>query len=174
MRIYVASLSDYNAGVLHGRWIDVTDLDTIWEGINEMLAESPTAKREGMPAEEWAVHDYEGFGPVKLSEQPDFEKLVAIAEAHEEHGDIYLHWVAHDTHRNTDPKWFQDQYRGEYDSLGDYAYEWWTEVCEWKEADEWWHPSHFVDWQRMGEALETSGDIYTIEEDCKVYVFDNN
>ena len=46
-RIYVASLSDYNAGILHGTWIDfdqLTDLDDLRAAIATMLATSPTAK----------------------------------------------------------------------------------------------------------------------------------
>ena len=56
-RIYVASLSDYNAGILHGTWIDfaqLTDLDDLRAAIAAMLATSPTAKAApGQPAEEW-------------------------------------------------------------------------------------------------------------------------
>ena len=55
-RIYVASLSDYNTGRLHGRWIDASQpADAIREEIALMLAESkePIAK-------EWAIHDYGG------------------------------------------------------------------------------------------------------------------
>ena len=54
-RIYVASLSDYNAGILHGTWIDfaqLTDLDDLRAAIAAMLATSPTAKAApGQPAE---------------------------------------------------------------------------------------------------------------------------
>ena len=65
-RIYVACLASYNAGILHGEWIDATDADTIREAIQEMLKRSPTPG-----AEEWAIHDYEGFGPLRLSEFED-------------------------------------------------------------------------------------------------------
>jgi antirestriction protein len=37
-RIYVACIASYNAGILHGRWIDVTDPDDIWERVAAMLA----------------------------------------------------------------------------------------------------------------------------------------
>ena len=54
-RIYVASLSDYNAGRLHGRWIDATQsADTIREELSQMLAES-----QEPIAEEWAIHAYD-------------------------------------------------------------------------------------------------------------------
>ena len=49
-RIYVASLADYNAGRLHGRWIDADQpIEVIREEIAEMLTES----KEPI-AEEWA------------------------------------------------------------------------------------------------------------------------
>lgn len=56
-RIYVASLSDYNAGTLHGTWIDLEpdmSADEIMEQIESMLADSNEPY-----AEEWAIHDHE-------------------------------------------------------------------------------------------------------------------
>ena len=47
--IYLASLYDYNAGILHGVWIDFDtclNVGEVWEAIRAMLAASPTAKRE--------------------------------------------------------------------------------------------------------------------------------
>jgi len=59
-RIYVACLAAYNAGRLHGRWIDAAqDAADIQAEVRKMLAASPQAD-----AEEWAIHDYEGFGPL--------------------------------------------------------------------------------------------------------------
>ena len=64
LRIYVADLAAYNAGILHGVWIDATlELDVIQEQVNTMLTASP---EEG--AEEYAIHDYEGFDGYNLSE----------------------------------------------------------------------------------------------------------
>lgn len=78
-RIYVASLSDYNAGILHGAWIDfdqLDDIDDLWNAVRAMLAASPTAKAEpGQPAEEWAIHDYEGWCGFSLSEYCGLEDL---------------------------------------------------------------------------------------------------
>ena len=37
-RIYVACLASYNAGILHGEWIDATDADVIREAIANMLS----------------------------------------------------------------------------------------------------------------------------------------
>lgn len=80
-RIYVASLSDYNAGTLHGVWIDLADadVDDVNRQIADMLAESPEAMATGEPAEEWAIHDHEGFGPLMVSEFSDLEGLIETA-----------------------------------------------------------------------------------------------
>ena len=37
-RIYVACLAAYNNGCLHGRWIDVTTPDEIWDAVRATLA----------------------------------------------------------------------------------------------------------------------------------------
>ena len=52
--IYVACLSSYNAGHLHGVWIDIDDIDEMRSQIGDMLKASPVAG-----AEEWAIHDSE-------------------------------------------------------------------------------------------------------------------
>lgn len=84
-RIYVASLSDYNAGRLHGVFIDfseVEDVDEVWAKINAMLAASPEAKAfpQGGPAEEWAIHDYEGFGEWRISEYESIAHVFVAAK----------------------------------------------------------------------------------------------
>jgi antirestriction protein len=174
-RIYVASLADYNAGRLHGEWIDVTDPTTMRGEITAMLAASPTAKEEGRQAEEWAVHDYEGFDGVRLSETPDLETLCSISEGVDEHGDAFLTWVGHDPNHNTDKTDFEEVYRGEFASLADYVEDWWDQ-SGWSESGEgWWHPSRYVDWERMGHDLEMSGDIFTVDAPGgRVWVFDNH
>src|SRR5436189_4774564 len=61
-RIYAATLSDYNAGRLHGAWIDADqDPEELQAEIDAMLAKSAEPV-----AEEWAIHDYEGFGLFKV------------------------------------------------------------------------------------------------------------
>lgn len=83
-RIYVASLSDYNGGRLHGVHIDMgdaLDIDEVWGKVNAMLAASPEFKAfpQGGPAEEWAIHDYEGFGGWHLGENENLEKVLMVA-----------------------------------------------------------------------------------------------
>jgi len=88
--IYVSCLAAYNSGVLHGRWIDLTNgEDATATDIREMLATSPVAD-----AEEFAIHDFEGFGSYRVSEWSDVATLVAIAEAVEEYGPFITEYLA--------------------------------------------------------------------------------
>src|ERR1700722_12250921 len=68
-RIYVASLSDYNAGRLHGEWLDAAqDPEALLAGIGAMSSAEPGA-------EEWAIHDYEEFCGVRLGEYASIESV---------------------------------------------------------------------------------------------------
>ena len=116
-RIYVACLASYNAGILHGEWVDVEgdedgNIDDLWASVAHMLRESPEPNimRYGMvceecdhvwdvgydpaktcpecdgtdlkvsesypSAEEWAIHDYEGFGGYPVSEGENLSDLI--------------------------------------------------------------------------------------------------
>ena len=71
--IYVACLSSYNEGVLHGCWIDATQgYDDIESKIRDMLSKSPC---DGI-AEEWAIHDYENFCGLEFSEYIGIDEII--------------------------------------------------------------------------------------------------
>ncbi|MEH6373674.1 antirestriction protein ArdA [Streptomyces sp. KLMMK] len=79
-RIYVACLASYNNGILHGEWLDATqDPDDIYEGITQVLKSSPIKG-----AEEFAIHDYDDFGSIRLGEYESIENVHAIAAALDE------------------------------------------------------------------------------------------
>ncbi len=81
-RIYAACLAAYNNGYLHGRWIDATqDPEDIQAEVSAMLRESPVSG-----AEEWAIHDFEGFEGARLEEYSGIEKAHALALFIVEHG----------------------------------------------------------------------------------------
>ena len=121
LSIYVASLSDYNSGILHGRWIScLKGSDFIQDQINEMLAESPAAQKYNEIAEEWAIHDYDFYG-VSLDESEDLEQLTELADALQEHGEslaVYL-----ETLGTREFSGFEDAFCGIYDSEEAYAQE---------------------------------------------------
>jgi antirestriction protein len=120
--LYIASLSDYNNGVLHGVHVDVgEDMDeVVWPAINAMLAASPTTKRYGDKAEEWAIHDHENFGGFNPSEYADLNRLHDIAVLMEEHGiEAVAGYLINDSSADLDE--FTDHYRGVHESFKAYV-----------------------------------------------------
>ena len=115
-RIYVACLAAYNAGLLHGKWIDANqDEEDIMEEIQTMLKASPEPF-----AEEWAIHDYENFGPVKLSEHESIEKVAELGQAMAEHGLAAAAYF--DENKNLEN--FEDSLIGIFTSEIDFAHYW--------------------------------------------------
>ena len=118
-RIYVASLSDYNAGRLHGELVDAAqDAEAIHAGISAMLARS----KEPI-AEEWAIHDYENFGSLRLGEWESIEHISQIGQGIAEHGPAFAAWAALTDQAEWDEKLeqFDDVFLGEWSSARDYA-----------------------------------------------------
>lgn len=119
-RIYVACLASYNAGVLHGAWIDVEskEVDEIQDAVDAMLKASKV-----QDAEEWAIHDYEGFGAWKLSEHENFDDIVLFAELCADYGDDPVYAAFENFSDLTDVKACLTNgcYCGQYDDAEDYA-----------------------------------------------------
>ncbi|MGF6599815.1 antirestriction protein [Paraburkholderia sp. GAS448] len=90
---------------------------------SEMRA-SPTCKGTGQvpSAEEWAIHDHEGFGGL-LGEYDSFERVAQLDAALEEHGEAFLAFLSA-FGSDADIDRFGDAYRGEYDSERAFAEEW--------------------------------------------------
>jgi antirestriction protein len=153
VRIYVACLAAYNSGILHGAWIDAAQgVDDIQRDISAMLADSPIAN-----AEEWAIHDYEGFGSLRLSEYEGAGRVHEIACFIEEHGDLGASVLAHFDGDLNDAESAMENYQGRYTSLADYAAEL-TEQTITIPAS----LAHYIDYERMGRDLEMGGDVFTI------------
>lgn len=79
-QIYVACLASYNAGRLHGKWIEVSDVDTMHDEIAEMLEASPEPN-----AEDWAIHDVEDVP--NLGENPALGDVCAVVDLLNELGE---------------------------------------------------------------------------------------
>lgn len=150
----MACLAAYNSGHLHGAWIDAAQEPwTIWDAVQDMLRASPIAG-----AEEWAIHDYEGFGEVRVADSEGFERVSALAAFFAEHGEIGAALVAHyggdlDEAREA----MADRYMGQHTSLADYV----QELTE--EANPIPQPyRYYIDWQAMARDAEMSGDLFTV------------
>lgn len=90
MRVYIACLASYNAGILHGEWIDLDglDADDLREKIADMLRRSPCPNVE-VPCPEcggnpWAAGD--GHGTTHHSTRDDAVRatLAALDRAQDE------------------------------------------------------------------------------------------
>ena len=172
-RLYVASLSDYNAGRLHGRWIYADEgAEELHRQVIEMLAESG----EDI-AEEWAIHDYQGFGSLRLSEYEDLNKVAELGSLMAEHGELFASLAAN--FGGTDGieearRYMEEGYCGEFDSLEDYAREF-IEDCYSSDIEK--LPEfirYHIDYEGIARDMELNGDVFTIEHDHRVHVFHGN
>ncbi len=86
IRVYVADLACYNNGLLVGGWIDLPSAD-LWTRIQKILSNGTAARidagvYDGVPSEEWAIHDYEL--PWNISEYEDLDALNEIAAKYDD------------------------------------------------------------------------------------------
>lgn len=163
-KIYVACLAAYNNGYLHGEWIDAhQDVDDLYAAIKKILVSSPVPE-----AEEWAIHDYEGFGDVCINEYTGLETVAALAGfvvEHDEFGAAVLN------HTNGDieeaQRLLDECYHGEYDSEEDFAISFAEEMMTIPE-----HLAYYIDYEKMARDWFIS-DFFSVEINHKTHVFSN-
>lgn len=105
-------------------------------------------------AEEWAIHDHEGFPEGSVGEYTSFDKLYEIreriAEAEEEFGDDgqeILEAFEHCFGTNDTPiSTIRGAYRGKYDSGAEMEQEFAIETGQIKDDS---HFFHYIDWERV-------------------------
>lgn len=163
-RIYVACLAAYNNGILYGRWILAsTDTDEIWAEVQSMLKDSPIPD-----AEEWAIHDYEGFGEARIEEYSSFDYVSRLAEfitlrGEDLGGAILSHFGGDLDEANAA---FED-YAGCFDSLAVFMQDLTEETTDIPE-----NLKFYIDYEAMGRDAELNGDLFTFEtgfEDVHIF-----
>lgn len=134
-----------------------------------MLAES-----SDLIAEEWAIHDYDDFAGIRLGEWESFERVSELANALVTWGEPFGGWYSSgdfDENRSLVEQ-FEESYRGEFESLSDYAYELATELGEVAEAHLTTWPFSCIDWEHAGRELEIGGDVWVVDApEARVWVF---
>lgn len=115
--IYVACLAAYTSGILHGEWIDATDLEQMHRDIENMLKSSPVPD-----AEEIAIHDSDNFYDVVIGEYANLEHVAKLATLIAEHGQPFADYYYEggmdlDEAAGT----FEEAYMGRFESLEDFA-----------------------------------------------------
>lgn len=168
MKIYVASLSDYNAGRLHGCWIDCDGKSAydLHAEVNDMLAASPT-----VDAEEWAIYDYES--PVTLSESTSLRHVAELAEAFEgmDDSEVEAFSAFIDNGCGMDADGFRDAYRGAYRDLEAYAEEYIEETGMLDGVND--TIKNYFDFAAFASDLERGGDVWTHRGSHGLHVFAN-
>jgi antirestriction protein len=173
-RIYVASLSDYNEGRLHGGWFEADrEPEELEKEIGFMLACSPEPV-----AEEWAIHDFEGFGLAYISEYESLETVSRLAKGIAEHGLAFAAWAAVQSNGEEALGRFEDAYLGNWESLEEYA----DELLYGLDLDEAQRllpeairPYLVLDVEAFARDLELGGDVITVKApDGTVWVFDGH
>jgi len=162
-RIYVACLAAYNSGCLHGRWIDATTPDEIWDAVRAMLAASPEPD-----AEEWAIHDYEGFEGASLSEYASFETVCELADFIADHGELGGKVLSHVGDDLAEARAAFDEYAGEYRSAADFVEELYEETgAQIPES-----LRYYIDWEALARDMALNGEIIAIQTAFdKVHIF---
>lgn len=168
-RVYVACLAAYNAGKLHGRWIDCTQgADYIHAEIADMLTHSPEPD-----AEEWAIHDADFWG-LHIDEYTSIESLAEWAEALEGCDNPRLIAELRDT-LDTDESiedaiaYHEDHYQGAFDNLTRWAENYIDMQGCLRDVPE--NIAWYFDYELYGKQNERDGAIFTIwlDGDCHVY-----
>lgn len=124
-RVYVASLSDYNNGILHGVWIDAyQEYEEVREQVSWMLRSAP-----GQDAEEYAIHDFDEFAGIDIHEYTSLGTVVKLAKKIAKHGEAFGAWIGYTGMTDDENiRKFDDAYQGHYDSMQSYCEEYVSET----------------------------------------------
>lgn len=165
-RIYVASLSAYNSGILHDVWIELSGKDEseVWDEIKAMLASCPT----GCEAEEHAIHDFE-LGTVKISEYESISTILKIVELLEKHGEAFEVAYAHFSDLDEAEEALKENHQGVFKSIEDWAENFADETDLLSAVPE--NLRVYFDFEKYANDLEMGGDIWSEAGSEGVHVF---
>ncbi len=191
-RIYAACLASYNNGDLHGRWIDCEgkDADELGEEIAAMLRESkypnvmvdcPDCAGEDCQrckgagsvasAEEFAIHDFEGFPRDSVGEYTNVNEIAALMEAIESHDDeeAFLAALSYADDLEQAASMMEDGYRGQWPRFQDYAEQFAEDVGELSGMPE--HLQRYIDWEAYARDMEHDYTCIDAPDYGGVFVF---
>lgn len=162
--IYVACLAAYNNRYLHGAWIDATqDEPSICNDIKTLLSESPIPD-----AEEYAIHDHEGFCGLSIDEYEGIQSVCEKAAFIKEYGALGAKLLSYngDCIKNAKNS-LEECYYGEWDNEDDFAANFFDEHYL---PDIPKHLHFYIDYHKFSYDLFIN-DFYSIEANSKTHVF---
>jgi antirestriction protein len=128
-------------------------------------------------AEEYAIHDYENLGPIRLSEFESLEAVSRLGRGIAEHGMAFAHGAQLVGTNNADAlERFDDVYMGHYADLEDYGRSIFDAFGLGEEMEEavpdllasYVH----IDFAALARDMEINGQIATSAGDGGIYIFD--
>jgi len=152
-RIYVACLASYNNGILYGKWINACQtVEELQDDVAEILKGSPIED-----SEEWAIHDYEGFEGLRISEYEGLESVSNLAHFIQEHGKLGAGVYNHCSDLEEAQTALEEQYIGEYESVSDFAREFTEDNIPIPNELQ-----YYIDYDAMARDMEAT-DVFTVE-----------
>ena len=172
-RIWIGSLADYNAGRLHGDWVDAAIEPVELRAAAQAILDSSSEPG----AEEFAIFDSDEFFYYRVNEYDALDRIAAVARGIQSRGKAFAVWaeyVRSDVTERLDD--FEEHYLGHYDSLADWADEVLHDSVLAEELDRAVPDSlrYYVkiDAEAFGRDAQLSGDIYVGEDpNGAVYIF---
>lgn len=170
--VWIGSLADYNAGRLHGDWIDAAvSGEELVDAARGVLATS----HEPI-AEEWAIFDHDGFGDYQPGEYESLEVVAAVTRGIVEHGLAFGAWanlVEADVDQFDN---FSDAFHGSWDSETAWAESMLEDMGIEAEIEEHlppWIRSHIrIDYEGFARDSQMAGDLHMVRHPEGVWVFD--
>lgn len=165
-RIYVVCLATFNAGYSHGDWIEVTqDEENIYKEIRQILADSPIET-----SKEWAIHDYEDFGSIKLKEHESVASICEKAQFVLDYGEVGLVLFEYYNDLEEIKEIATNRYHGEWDSELEFATELFDD-CYLHEIPE--HLNGYIDYEQFTYEIFINDYFSLDSQNNKKHIFSN-
>lgn len=164
-RIWLGCLAAYNAGNLHGEWVDADE--ALEAAKDRILAASPVPN-----AEEWFIADHEGFGEL-IGEYTPLEEVARIDAALTEAAEYvpldavvaYIDYMGGIDYIDD----CEDAYCGVYRDGGEYAAQLAEEVGDLPDDSPY---VHYIDWDAMWRDMRIGDGYWSADTgDGDVYIF---
>lgn len=164
--VYIADLTEYNHGNLMGEWFDLeNDPDAMEKYIDSILSWD----------HEWAIHDHSGWyglNPAELS----VECMIEIGQKDECEREAICLWLNNTGYHKTNPDDFMDKfkdaYRGVWEKVEDYAYEYINDVYDLDKTMG--SLAMYFDYEAFARDMQLGGDICAIDGSHGVHICDNH
>lgn len=167
LRIFISCLAAYNAGFIHGKWVTALNSpDKIYDIIKkEILATSPQHSTE------WAIHDYEGFGGLNITDE-SIEEICEMAQIISEWSELGIEIIQYCGSAYEAKQMLEDRYLGKFKSLEEYAQAFVKSKGHLDGIPD--YISKHLDYRSLAQNLEYNGDVVIFEiGEYECHVFNN-